>query len=591
MRRIASIVLATLFLLAGAAASLGAQGLNCGSFGSQAEAQAVLDADPSDPNGLDTDFDGIACESLVPPEVPPPPPTEVPPPPPTQAPPPPPLPTQDLYNCDDFQFQEDAQAVYDADPSDPHGLDGPVGPTTDGVPGKACEDRPSRGTTTGGDAVAGNAPATNQQPVQQPVTAAASGQQSAVAQQNSACAIYDAWEWAQAVFDSEPRANRALDPDGDGIACPGLPNGFAPAFWTDSIPVDVEQAEIVRVIDVSTLAVQFDDFPDPVLVTLGQVSGTQDPDHCGDEEAIAYADWALSWNDEPDEIYLQRVTDEQDPDDREPAYVWFEVNGDPYMLNHILINNGWADYAEVEDGRHDQELEDAAEFAERHNLGMWDLCGGFGTPLSVAATAQAEDSTAGDVEEQEQVEHSTSTAGCNVNDIAGSTVRQGVDAGSLDGRLGGTLASFENIYGGPVDGDPFLEYDIPGCGTVFVSDFEGSTVIEISIFAPRGDENKEYTEPDDADWTIQEAMRIAEGFLPEDADFNPPIGDMTPPPPGMLADHIEVTGTSQLLLEQVPTAAYDYIDNSPTYGGFSYALFRTTTGDVSWMVIQLEIED
>ncbi|MSQ24420.1 MAG: excalibur calcium-binding domain-containing protein [Chloroflexi bacterium] len=36
---------------------------NCGDFPSQAYAQAVLRADPSDPNKLDTDRDGIACES------------------------------------------------------------------------------------------------------------------------------------------------------------------------------------------------------------------------------------------------------------------------------------------------------------------------------------------------------------------------------------------------------------------------------------------------------------------------------------------------------------------------------------------------
>jgi hypothetical protein len=36
---------------------------NCPHFGSQAEAQAVLRADPSDPNRLDADRDGIACES------------------------------------------------------------------------------------------------------------------------------------------------------------------------------------------------------------------------------------------------------------------------------------------------------------------------------------------------------------------------------------------------------------------------------------------------------------------------------------------------------------------------------------------------
>ena len=36
---------------------------NCADFASQAMAQAVLRADPRDPNQLDGDRDGIACES------------------------------------------------------------------------------------------------------------------------------------------------------------------------------------------------------------------------------------------------------------------------------------------------------------------------------------------------------------------------------------------------------------------------------------------------------------------------------------------------------------------------------------------------
>jgi Excalibur calcium-binding domain len=36
---------------------------NCPHFASQADAQAVLRADPTDPNRLDADYDGIACES------------------------------------------------------------------------------------------------------------------------------------------------------------------------------------------------------------------------------------------------------------------------------------------------------------------------------------------------------------------------------------------------------------------------------------------------------------------------------------------------------------------------------------------------
>jgi hypothetical protein len=44
----------------------------------------------------------------------------------------------DLFDCDDFTYQEDAQAVFDAFPSDPHGLDGSP---EDGV---ACESLPPR---------------------------------------------------------------------------------------------------------------------------------------------------------------------------------------------------------------------------------------------------------------------------------------------------------------------------------------------------------------------------------------------------------------------------------------------------------------
>jgi uncharacterized protein HemX len=51
-------------------------------------------------------------------------------------------------NCSDFEFQEDAQEVYDEDTSDPNGLDGPIGEGFTGEEGVACEELPSRGTGT-----------------------------------------------------------------------------------------------------------------------------------------------------------------------------------------------------------------------------------------------------------------------------------------------------------------------------------------------------------------------------------------------------------------------------------------------------------
>ena len=41
-----------------------AQDLDCSDFSTQAQAQAVYNQDPSDPNGLDADNDGLACEAL-----------------------------------------------------------------------------------------------------------------------------------------------------------------------------------------------------------------------------------------------------------------------------------------------------------------------------------------------------------------------------------------------------------------------------------------------------------------------------------------------------------------------------------------------
>ena len=51
----------------------------------------------------------------------------------------PPAIAQDLYDCADFQYQEDAQAVYDQDTSDPYGLDGLPGEAYAGTQGVACK--------------------------------------------------------------------------------------------------------------------------------------------------------------------------------------------------------------------------------------------------------------------------------------------------------------------------------------------------------------------------------------------------------------------------------------------------------------------
>ena len=46
---------------------------------------------------------------------------------------------QALFYCDSFGSQKEAQDKLRENPNDPYGLDGPPGPTTDGMPGVACD--------------------------------------------------------------------------------------------------------------------------------------------------------------------------------------------------------------------------------------------------------------------------------------------------------------------------------------------------------------------------------------------------------------------------------------------------------------------
>jgi hypothetical protein len=111
--------------------------LTCSDFADQAAAQRDLEADPSDPHGLDLDLDGVACETPI--VVPAqdarergdgPPRREV------STPAPDSVEAED-YDCGDFADQDDAQAVYDRTPGDPYDLD----PSGDGL---ACSSLPSR---------------------------------------------------------------------------------------------------------------------------------------------------------------------------------------------------------------------------------------------------------------------------------------------------------------------------------------------------------------------------------------------------------------------------------------------------------------
>lgn len=206
------------------------------------------------------------------------------------------------------------------------------------------------------------------------------------AQDNTtACTDFDAWQWAQTVYESDPDSHSSLDPDGDGIACPDLPrSGFAPILWADSIPADAQTARIDSIIDGDTFNVIIDGIPDTIRmyhINTPEFGGESGPQQCGAEEATGALSFILDLV--PDQtVFLEYDETKRDQYDRRLAYVWFEFDGNVYMVNETMVRNGWAESETYEpDVRYRSELSDAEEFSIRHQLGVRDLCGTFGVEI------------------------------------------------------------------------------------------------------------------------------------------------------------------------------------------------------------------
>jgi hypothetical protein len=136
----------------GQATEVATPAVSCADFKTQAKAQAAYDNDPEGRANLDPDGNGVACEELIESntqaepaataepgkkrqgnrrnQAEEPAPTEV------VIDEPRPVRINEDFDCVDFEFQEEAQKVYDQDPSDPYNLD----PSGDGV---ACSSLPS----------------------------------------------------------------------------------------------------------------------------------------------------------------------------------------------------------------------------------------------------------------------------------------------------------------------------------------------------------------------------------------------------------------------------------------------------------------
>ena len=204
------------------------------------------------------------------------------------------------------------------------------------------------------------------------------------------CADFDAFEWAQSVFEADPVSYAALDPDGDGIACPELGAGAAPALWTDAVPAGAEPARLERVVDGDTV-----DFVlgsgqrERVRLILVDTPETVDPNEpvgCFGREASAFVAWLLELGGgSPDgEIWLESDVSERDRYGRLLRYVWVDLgNGEVYLLNEALARSGYAALSTFPpDVKYADEISAAQEFAQRHGRGLWGACPAFGAPAA-----------------------------------------------------------------------------------------------------------------------------------------------------------------------------------------------------------------
>lgn len=123
---------------------------------------------------------------------------------------------QDL-DCSNFATQEEAQAVLDSDPSDPHRLDADGdGIACESLPhGTVPEPEPPAPTEPSAPALPVPAEPTPPAPVESPAPAPAT-------QLDHDCADFASQSEAQAALDADPADPERLDADGDGVACEAL---------------------------------------------------------------------------------------------------------------------------------------------------------------------------------------------------------------------------------------------------------------------------------------------------------------------------------------------------------------------------------
>lgn len=142
----------------------------------------------------------------------------------------------------------------------------------------------------------------------------------------------------------------------------------------------------------------------------------------------------------------------------------------------------------------------------------------------------------------------------------------------LDARLGGTQKSFAASFGDPVKDKSSADlqvYSVSGFGLVAAA-FSNSKAYEVTIAADRLS-HKPYTEPDDADWTVNNAARFADAVVPTDSTYGQPTTSKT---------QIEIVGHSAALAKAFTQKNYTTLQVAGKPGDFDVIYHLDTAGNV-----------
>lgn len=198
----------------------------------------------------------------------------------------------------------------------------------------------------------------------------------ASAAQSISCSAFNSQVWAQSVFEENPEQYRALDPDLDGLACETLPRGIAPALWTNAVPAGAAPVDLVSITDGDSIVVSIDGRQEQVRlvgVDAPESGGPYQDVECYGPEAADFLTRLLGIG---GEIWLEQDVEDRDRYGRLLRWVWVDFGtGEIYLLNEALIRAGYAErFRDTPNRRYVDEVIDAAAFAQRHELGLWEAC-------------------------------------------------------------------------------------------------------------------------------------------------------------------------------------------------------------------------